>query len=141
MQKGSLRQYLLLLFYTGQGSIKKVFYTFIKDMIEGFVARISSFFDAIMKVIDRWTSKVDSYSSEITQTYSYKHNTAHSKMINSLKISYCIINSFFLWKIGETVTRLNLKSIYKDIMHYPSSIRRSSSSFVSSYPYYVTLFA
>ena len=70
-----------------------------------------------------------------------QHNTAHSKMINSLKISYCIINSFFLWKIGETVTRLNLKSIYKDIMHYPSSIRRSSSSFVSSYPYYVTLFA
>ena len=130
---------LLLLFYTGQGSIKNLLYFF-----EGWQVYSNNiiFFIPDNEQNNRLMSIKSRFAFKWNHTNLFlQHNTAHSKMINALKISYCIINSFFLWKIGETVTRLNLKSIYKDIMHYPSSIRRSSSSFVSSYPYYVTLFA
>ena len=140
MQKGSLRCCLLLLFYTGQGSIKKSFVYFLKDGI--FCCNDIFFFIPDNERNNRLMNIQSWFAFKWNHTNPFlQHNTAHSKVINFLKISYCIINSFFLWKIGETVTRLNLKSIYKDIMHYPSSIRRSSSSFVSSYPYYVTLFA
>ena len=72
------------------------------------------------------------------------HKPIHSKYQAILRWSIqkiILYYTFVLKDWWETVTRPNLKSIYKDIMHYPSSIRRSSSSFSSSYPYYVTLFA
>ena len=115
----------LLPFFIGQGSIKKSYFVFWRMCL--FCCIIIAFHEEHHFVHIQ------------VKSYNPIHNNSSFRDDQFWK------NHIVLYILFERLVRQLqgqiLKSIYKDIMHYPSSKRRSSSSFFSSYPYYVTLFA